>query len=298
MVRNFCGFVLIFTVLLAVSLFPPNSLAGKPETPLGASGSEMAFFVVRSSKATCEPLCPQWISAQGTITQKSPAKFARVLKSLKAQKLPIVIQSPGGNIEAAIEMGRMIRSAKLDVGIGHTIFEGCVTGDSQCVPKPRADGVYYGLADDDRAYCFSACPLVLSSGINRIAGPTSFVGVHEPVTQRSNTVLHYLVTYRVVNGKKIILSRRLVGKSPGKTTTQVGVDDRLRKLLGTYLDSMGISRTLIDEMAKAAPTSINMPGIVKDDELRLTTSRMPLLALVGTSNCDPPKQAENCVKRP
>ena len=95
-------------------------------------GPSMRFVVVRSSAPGCEPNCPEWISAQGTIEAGTPALLKRALKKLGGRKLPIVVDSPGGNVDAALALGRMIRKSKLDIAVGKTWFEGCQPEDKDC----------------------------------------------------------------------------------------------------------------------------------------------------------------------
>ncbi|RUW99710.1 hypothetical protein EOA27_35240, partial [Mesorhizobium sp. M2A.F.Ca.ET.037.01.1.1] len=91
-------------------------------------GPTMRFVVVRSSATGCEPNCPEWISAEGTIEAGTPALFRRLLKTLDGRQLPIVVNSPGGNVDAALQLGRMIRKNKLDIAVGITEFSGCSPG--------------------------------------------------------------------------------------------------------------------------------------------------------------------------
>ncbi|TGV31270.1 hypothetical protein EN811_28250, partial [bacterium M00.F.Ca.ET.168.01.1.1] len=57
-------------------------------------GPTMRFAVVRSSAPGCEPNCPEWISAEGTIETGTPTLFRRLLKTLGGRQLPIVVNSP------------------------------------------------------------------------------------------------------------------------------------------------------------------------------------------------------------
>ncbi len=68
----------------------------------------MRIAIVRNANSTCEPLCPEWISLSGMIMPETPSKLRKVLKQLGARRLPIVIDSNGGAVDAAMEMGRMI----------------------------------------------------------------------------------------------------------------------------------------------------------------------------------------------
>jgi hypothetical protein len=293
-----CKTVLLSILLLLSAFTLPSAIAAPKNDPFGLGVPQMEVVIVRSTKPGCEPLCPEWISAEGTITSATPAKFTKIFKQLKKQKLPVVIRSPGGDISAAIAIGNMIRKRGLDVGVGVTKFEGCSALDKKCRLPVAQKGVYRGIAVDETAYCFSACPLILASGVNRVAGPATLVGVHQPISKRTERILKYQITYRMIKGKKHIISKKLISESRGKTFVKTGIDKRLRKELQAYLKTMGISESLIAEMEKAPPTSINVPGIVKNDELGLTTSRFTLLTLVGNSNCSPPKKAENCVALP
>ena len=87
----------------------------------------MAFVVVRSGEPGCEPTCPEWISAEGGIAANTPAQLKKLLKTLGGRKLPIVVSSPGGDVDAALALGRMIRQYKLDVAVGKTRFAGLPT---------------------------------------------------------------------------------------------------------------------------------------------------------------------------
>ncbi|MBD9538960.1 hypothetical protein IB276_05830 [Ensifer sp. ENS04] len=75
----------------------------------------MIFQIVRSSSLECEPTCPEWILAAGSIEPDTPASFRKLLKTLGSRRLPIVIASNGGDRGSALEVGRIIRKQKLTV---------------------------------------------------------------------------------------------------------------------------------------------------------------------------------------
>ena len=80
--------------------------APRPENPRNARSvtkpvkapPPMDVFIVQSSEPGCEPNCPAWISAQGTIRPGVVAQLKSVLKKLGKQKLPVLIESPGGTV--------------------------------------------------------------------------------------------------------------------------------------------------------------------------------------------------------
>nr|WP_316655300.1 hypothetical protein [uncultured Gellertiella sp.] len=53
-----------------------------------------------------------------------------MLKSIGKENLPIVISSPGGVVEAVIELGRMIRKRQMSVGVGRSYADSC-TGNTK-----------------------------------------------------------------------------------------------------------------------------------------------------------------------
>jgi hypothetical protein len=255
----------------------------------------MTFVIVRSSKPGCEPNCPQWIAAEGEITGATAGQFKAVLAKLGDLKLPVVINSPGGDLRSAIDMGRMIRKRQLSTGVGFTQYEGCRPADKTCKLPKSQKGVYRGIALDEEAYCFSACPLVLAGGIERIAGPSAILGVHQVRTTGFQERITYRETFRIVNGKKKVTGRKIVGRKKIKTYEKVGLDKRLRGMLVPYLKQMGVSEVFLVEMEMAPPSSMNVPVLWKNTKMGLTTSIFPLVALTGNSNCSPPKNAPHCV---
>ncbi|TIS94081.1 MAG: hypothetical protein E5W87_34205, partial [Mesorhizobium sp.] len=84
-------------LVMGHAAFAANTKKSAPDL-----GPTMRFVVVRSSAPGCEPICPEWISAEGSIEAGTPALFKRTLKALGGRKLPVVVDSPGGNVEAAL----------------------------------------------------------------------------------------------------------------------------------------------------------------------------------------------------
>ncbi len=90
--------------------------------------------------------------AFGTITPGTSGTFERALLGREKELKEIILHSPGGSVQDAIAMGRLIRKQKLNTRI-------------------VANG-----------YCASSCPLVFASGIERVAHETSWIGVHQVYT--------------------------------------------------------------------------------------------------------------------
>ncbi|MGO7010073.1 hypothetical protein ACC664_13395 [Rhizobium johnstonii] len=133
------------------------------------------------SNGNCREECTQWISADGDITPDTPARLEAMLATLGERKLPIVLQSNGGDMDAAFAMGRMIRAAGLETSIGRTQLPNCPKLDPRCKASIAKSGLTEGEVFAGRAYCLSSCTLVLMSGTPRIVGYSS-IGLVRPTT--------------------------------------------------------------------------------------------------------------------
>lgn len=125
------GFRQVFSLVVVLALLLVQAVTGDAATtkkkPVEKApvSPPMIFAIVRSGTIGCEPNCPQWISAEGQIMPGSASQFRKILKQAGKLRLPVVITSPGGDVEAALAIGQMIRQRKLDVLVGWTLFTGC-----------------------------------------------------------------------------------------------------------------------------------------------------------------------------
>lgn len=279
--------VLIFATLAGLTL---PAAAHKPKP------TDMVFAIVRASNPICEPICPQWIAADGEITHRTAKDFEAILKKAGNLNLPLLINSPGGSVEQAMEMGRIIRKRNMTVEVARTGYLRCGPRDKRCKPEDKS-GVRNGYANTIGAYCNSACPLVLAGGVRRIASPIAAVGVHQVTTFVEKYRDRYKVwTERQKNGKLVkkrkLISRKRVGKS---TTTKL--DKKFRRKLEKYLESMGIKSTFINFMMSAGPNELRILNVHEIRALRLATETWEMEALVQYRVCEGSKPPEQCVTR-
>ena len=265
-----------------------------PPTPKAIWESPMRVVVVRGIYNYCEPLCPEWIAAEGEITGATPAAFRKVFKQIGKRKLPVIIRSPGGSITAALEIGRMIRKRGLDVSLGWTAYSGCAPDRKSCVLPKEQKGVYRGLVTANRAFCNSACHLVLASGVQRFASAETFVGVHQPKTVWTREIITYRERYRIVNGKKTVIDKKIISRKPGKSRVTYGNDKRLRKLLTAYYKEMGVSTKLLAESEKAQFKDINHLSGTELNDFALRTGAQGPDYLVGPKLCTTMPSAPSC----
>jgi hypothetical protein len=142
------------------------------------------------SNGNCQEECTQWISADGDIMPDTPARLKAMLTTLGERKLPIVLQSNGGDTDAAFVMGRMIRAAGQETSIGRTQLPNCPKLDPRCKASIAKSGPTEGEVFAGRAYCLSSCALVLMSGTPRMVG-YSAIGIVRPTTAEYTRILAY-----------------------------------------------------------------------------------------------------------
>ncbi len=293
--RVCAGLVLCFG-LYAVP--PANAASQLPAAPIEKkvpADPDMNFIIVRSDANSCEPNCPEWITAQGKITAGTADKLSRLLANPTNRKLPILLNSYGGDIRAALTMGRMIRRYQMTTTIGRTHFSFCDPfTDNTCRPSV-SNKAYRGTPWQYGAKCMSACPLVLLGGVVRILDDASYLGLHQPTTVSHPYMDRYWVTWRMIHGQKVIISRKLLKRISLPSKTSIGLSSRLKGTLGSYIKEMNASSAIMDEMEKAGPSTMNLITHSKAHELGLSTRFESLDIFAKPDICAGASPAEHCV---
>jgi hypothetical protein len=277
--------------LISVLLAPLEAIS---QTQPKSFASPMTFTIVRSSEPGCEPTCPEWIAAEGTIVAETPARLKSLLKSAGGRRLPVVITSPGGDVDAAISIGRMIRQFKLDTAVGTTRYRGCQPANKDCNANRGKAAAFLGTASQGDAFCASACPLMLAGGLHRLVGEWAYLGVHQITTTYVQTQVTYRTRYKIVGGKKRVVDTKVVGRKEVGSFKTYEMDKSVETKVAAYLEEMGIDHALIDAM-KSTPAS-DMRQIPPFDQLKwkLVTGLEPVDALTGIEVCRIVPAAANC----
>ncbi len=265
--------------------------ATRPERPRIVPAAEKAVkapppmdvFIVKSSDPNCEPNCPAWIAAQGTIRPGAVAKLKKVLKQLGKQKLPILIESPGGTVEESLILGRLIRANGLDIAVSKTDLQTCARSDAVCLAR-KVRGIRTGKPNAYLAVCASACAFTLAGGTRRIVGRASLVGVHEVASYR--TTVRILQKYKISQShflgvptgakKKILISSKKVSEK----TEQVKTAEVEYKKLAAYFSEMGIGDKINGLMRAAPHKSIHVLTREELTSTRLATDALAVEEVV------------------
>lgn len=281
-------------LLTAISLLLLSSVsAGAAEV---AGGQPMQFRLVHGDMGQCrgDNSCPDWISAEGQIMADSPRKLQKLLKKLGNRKLPIVVNSPGGDVKAAMEMAYAIRKQKLSVAVGRTRSRACPYAEPICSAAIAKDGSIKGEPFSAGAVCFSACPLFFTGGIERVFSSFAFMGVHQITTTYSEVRVQYRTEYEMVDGKRKILSKKEIGRKFVGRYDTTKLDKAQKARLVGFLGKMGVDKALVDLMLGTDPNGIHLISQMDALRLKLTTELADAVALVSASGCGNSQSAPVC----
>lgn len=117
--------------------------------------------------------CRRAVIAEGEITREAPARFAAFLRQeLQRPGLHAIVflNSPGGNVESALQLGSLIHEAGAAVVIGRPAML-----DPERHARRRAGVGHVGVVP---GHCASACVYVLMGAKKRVVPAGARLGVH------------------------------------------------------------------------------------------------------------------------
>ncbi len=281
----------------ALVLTIPVAADDKSKAQLDAQ-KPMRVEIVRSAAPECQPDCPRWISAEGKIGKETPALFRKAIKRLGGAKIPVLVSSPGGNIDAGIEIGRQIRAAKLDVIVARTTIEDCAGTDKDCLRDANKDGLKAAPAREV-PFCASACTIMLAAGEKReTEGRPAYVGVHQGQASGTltRTLRRFRVSYQIVGGRKIETGRTLESEEVVATKPfQRGLTEAEYKRIAAYFKEMGMAGNLVDLMRSTPFESIRWltPAELLDTRIvnaETTPARLYRRLALNAPDADPPPE--------
>ncbi len=151
------------------------------------AGEDMQFTLSGNGGncAGCE-----WVAAQGTITKDTPQRFLEYVEKYGPPNL-VALYSPGGNLDAGMKLGKMIRAT------------GATTMVAKTVPMPG----FPSFSDLAPGVCASACSFSFMGGEERILRADDRLGMHQFYTT-SGDAIESTVVQRVV-GRTLLHTLRM-----------------------------------------------------------------------------------------
>jgi hypothetical protein len=206
-------------------------------TPAAAAEGPMSFQLVTLGSDHCSARCPQVIFAQGQIDEGTADNLLRfVHENLRSGDLHgiVLLDSPGGHVVAAMELGLTIRRLGMAV----------------IVARPGDQSAQTGNFFSGR--CYSACVYALMGGRKRVIPPQSKVGVHR--------MFNYTTSFDMAEG--------------GFVRERYLDDGDMRRMLTRYTRTMGVDSNLIDLAERTSPDFIHVLTPAEILRWRLGTQRL------------------------
>jgi hypothetical protein len=199
------------------------------------AGETMSFSLVSIDSPNCRGGCPQVISAQGQIddgTAQSLLEF--VQQSGGRANRVLLLDSPGGHVQAAMELGATIRHLGLAV----------------VVARPGGGQAYDGNLP--AGVCYSACVYALMGGKKRVVPPQSHVGLHR--------MYNYNTSFDAAQG--------------GFVNERYYDDGGMRRKLSNYARRMGVDSGLVDFAEHGSSDQVHVLTRAEIQRWRLASQRL------------------------
>ena len=241
---------LIALALAVVAGFAAGAANVAAQTPDPAMARPIVFYLAHGEANACGPGCSEWIAAEGKIEGGAVGRLQHLLARLSKPLPPLFMNSPGGQVNGSIDLGRLVRARRLTVTVGHTVPLDCdrdPLSAKSCAAQISAGQTIEARLDPTTTMCNSGCVYVLAGGSTRLIPPWTSLGIHE---------VGYIPTAGRPEPTKLAI---MVGK-------QIA-DDHLR----AYIREMGIDQRLLTE-AFAVPFS-SVARLSREDAVRFGLDR-------------------------
>jgi hypothetical protein len=218
--------------------------APEPKGPAANLLPPIMFYLAKGAPGACGPGCSEWIAAEGTIDPAAEPKLWELLRKLgNDRKPPVYFHSPGGDVTAGLQLGRLMRARGLTVGVGWTLPATCDRQDPgapACDALKRAGREVAAELDISAGFCASSCSYAILGGATRYIGVGAKVGIHDAYT--APTIRSFDENGRIVDRPQAVSAER----------ARAGLAQAYGVIAG-YVNAMGISVDLV-KAAHAIPS--------------------------------------------
>jgi hypothetical protein len=168
-------------ICLAALLFVHGAARAEPLPANAGFAPKLIIYLARGPANSCGPGCDHWIAVEGMVDQAAATRIGRFLREVKDRERPIYFHSPGGVVEPAYVIGRMLRSRKVVARVGRTIVTACAAGtqvDDACLKIKTGGGEVEAEISTYHAMCNSACGYLFLGATTREVAPDAALAVH------------------------------------------------------------------------------------------------------------------------
>jgi hypothetical protein len=258
-------------VAAVFTLAPLPSVAQSSQQP-------MTIGLVRAAHPGCDALCPEFIAMQGVVQPDSHEKLKLVFQALKDRRLPIIVHSPGGNVDAGLAIAAMIRARRLDVGVALAEYaDACAGAEPGCAAREKGRPPARRL-DFTAGACSSACTLILAGGVKRVVVPGARIGVHQMSTSETERVVERVYADDRRTGQRRVVSEQVVSERTSRVEQDPAIANRG---VAKHFADMGLPRTITELTLSTPPEQIRVLSTREIAESRIATHMADPLATLG-----------------
>ena len=168
-------------LLLAALLLIPGALRAKPLADMAGVSPRLVIYLAKGAPNACGQGCDRWIAVEGKVDLAAAARVSRFLRNVKDTQRPIYLHSPGGSVEQAFIIGRLLRSRKAVARVGRTIVAACGAeqqADDACLKIKTSGGEVEAAIETRHSMCNSACGYLFLGATTREVAPDAAMAVH------------------------------------------------------------------------------------------------------------------------
>jgi hypothetical protein len=174
--------MMLRVLVVAALLLLPGELRAKRPTPDPGFAPTLIIYLAKGPVNSCGPGCDRWIAIEGNVDGDAGARIRRFLEDVKDTQRPIYFHSPGGSVEQAFIIGRLLRSRKAVARVGRTVVAACAAGlaqvDETCLKIKTAGDEVDAEIVTRQAICNSACGYLFLGATSREVAPDAAMVVH------------------------------------------------------------------------------------------------------------------------
>jgi hypothetical protein len=168
-------------LLVAGLLLIHGQLRAEPLSDVPGFAPKLIIYQAKGPANACGPGCDRWIAVEGKVDLGAAARIRGFLRDVKDTQRPIYFHSPGGAVEQALIIGRLLRSRKAIARVGRTIVAACSAGtqvDDACLKIKAGGGEVQADIVTYHAMCNSACGYLFLGATTREVAPDAAMAVH------------------------------------------------------------------------------------------------------------------------
>lgn len=189
-----------------------------------------------------------WLVAEGKITKNTPDDFLNFYNNLDGTRaVDIILDSPGGNLFAGMELGRLIRKLRFNTKVAVSKRPLSCKNSNDC--PDYLEDFHAGLCESACAYAFMGGEQRMVADSDSFTGhPSSVIGLHQFYgdLDKSNRI------------SKII-----------KEETYFSTEQFVSALILRYLTDMGVDPNVLSLAAMAGPGQMEYPSAERRKELKI-----------------------------